>query len=182
MKRQFKEFKCECGKGFSMKGESGFYYFPSNKNSTDKEFKLICPSCMEKWRKQWEVKDVKILGAGYAEVFFTNGTAQTLNYANVFGGVGNDNVDAPDELWITIDKARVKYQEEQHKKQISNIEFVEDFDENILKIETFGGINISVRYKYLPNGNIRLDPNVKIPEFLMPQLIEKIREYLNGQR
>lgn len=186
MKRQFKEFKCvDCEKSFTVKGDAGFWYRPPVPNSLDKEFKPICSNCMDKWHKRWEVKNIEVIPSDnyssyrQAKVTFKDGRIENITY----DGVGkNDNIDAPDEFWSVLAEYRQKYFIELQKKEISNIEFVEGFDDNILKVETNGGLKLSVRYKYKHDGSVLLDPNVEIPDYLQPQIYAKFREHLVSQR
>lgn len=142
------------------------------------DISLICPACHDKWVKTYEIKNIRF------DDYLTPFKKVWVQYADedesvLTAGPGTlrDDylrVELPDETRDKFYKLEDAYRKDLISKQIDKFEILDAFDQQEIHCTTRGGLKVIIPFKIARDGKTLLDTSVEIPDFLMPQIIERL--------
>ncbi|SDF41945.1 hypothetical protein [Sporolituus thermophilus] len=175
--RTLLELKCsECGKAFSPKNQGLWYRF------LDGQILLTCPTCYEKWENQYEVINAEFsdnpgYGLPMVTIYFKNGQVLgPVSYMAENNHIEIPGYDLPMSAKIKLKELAKAYWAEKEKQKLKTFRLVDTFDEQYIFAETNAGDQYKIRFKYGRYGEMILDPSTKLPEYVLKQIEQKMRE------
>ncbi|SDF86252.1 hypothetical protein [Sporolituus thermophilus] len=171
------ELECsECQKVFMPKNQ-GLWY-----RVIDGNILLTCPACYEKWENQFEVVNAEFsdspgYGLPMVTIYFKNGQVLgPVGYLAEQTHIEIPGYEIPMSAKIKIKELARVFWQEKEKQKLKTFRLVDTFDEQYIYAETNAGDQYKIRFKYGRYGEMILDPNTKLPEYVLRQIEQKMRE------
>lgn len=159
----------DCGKKITDLKDGKLWY----RMNISGDIMFYCQKCIEKWQKDYAIKNAVFTREGYYEYVsgeFMNGEKFTRQNTETFYN------NLPHETVLQLMEIKTKQYAEEQKKKLSRCEIVDTFDKQEIYVETYGGEKFTIPFKVAIGGKIILDPKVKLPDYVLMQIQQKINQ------
>lgn len=177
-------FCSECGDKFDTKNsELTIRWCADPMEAVD----MICPKCMDKWNKHWELKEViswhpdkTIVGAGVARCKMKDGRI----YDHHYGIMNEANADIPGHFFAKFQQCAQAYYEIKRAVMLAGVEVIDTFEKSLIRATQNNGNVTTLRWKRGANGVVLDHAEVaKVDPVLFRSIVEKLKErqiYVQG--
>lgn len=169
----------ECGEHF-VPGEK-LYYRDNFMSNNIRDTKFICPACIEKWHKKWQVK-----AASFTEVDYVLTVDIELEDGTIYNDMDCTPIDETETVVVGEDippEAQHKLYEfyrlwdmERKSHCLKDCIFQDEFMRTSVTCETYGGERFeNVAFRVTMRGELQTE--VTMPDYIKKQILEAYKLY-----